>query len=54
MHFLDDRLAIVMLLQTELRGVKEHAKNRFVPDLGLERVIGLGARLGLWYDGDEY
>jgi len=54
MHFLDDRPTIVMLLHAELRGVKEHAKNRFVPDLGLESVIGLGARLGLWYDGDEY
>jgi hypothetical protein len=50
-HFLSDRLPIIMLLPADLVSAKQRAPNRFEPDIGLNGVVGLGTRLGLWFDG---
>jgi len=56
MHkFLDDRLAIIMLLGSKLTKAEERAPNRFIPHLDLPRAItSLTSRLGLWYDSKAY
>jgi len=50
-RFLSDRQAMISLLQADLVGVKEHARNRYEPDI---TVGALSSRLGLWNNNGAY
>jgi hypothetical protein len=52
--FLDDRTAVMRLLEAKLDHLVEYEPNRFIPRFDARDEFPLASRLGLWFDGKAY